>query len=456
MILIIIQTAKCQNSCSDVQNKMKGNFFFRYNQNKEKIVNYCGVKSDEKLEYSQLLDEFILGCKTEQKIGMEYERIPVFRCNNEVVPYGGDFGICELLREFAKVDNWDYILDGDNIIGLKKLHDTITLEPGCQFELSLEPQTHIKDLKKRVESIDASLKPILEEFEIKLLNMGVSPNTTYKNIKLIPKQRYHIMANYLWGILSDVMMRETAGIQVGIDFKSEEDAMRKFRLANLMMPFGTAMYANSRIRGGVDTGYKSFRALAWLNTDNERCGFATKFDKNMTFKDYVNILLDTPMIFINRSDKCVSVNGRMTFKQYMKEGFEGFTPTIEDWNLHSNLYFPEIRLRNFIEIRNHDCVGGGLEYSIPALYKGIMYSKSAMEEVEDILNKFTANEIRELRYNVARSAIHSKIGKTPILNICKEFAEISYYTLKTQGDGEEEFLTPLMEMLKKGKCPAEL
>lgn len=456
MILIIIQTAKCQNSCSDVQNKMKGNFFFRYNQNKEKIVNYCGVKSDEKLEYSQLLNEFILGCKTEQKIGMEYERIPVSRCNNEVVPYGGEFGICELLREFAKVDNWDYILDGDNIIGLKKLHDTITLEPGCQFELSLEPQTHIKDLKKRVESIDASLKPILEEFEIKLLNMGVSPNTTYKNIKLIPKQRYHIMANYLWGILSDVMMRETAGIQVGIDFKSEEDAMRKFRLANLMMPFGTAMYANSRIRGGVDTGYKSFRALAWLNTDNERCGFATKFDKNMTFKDYVNILLDTPMIFINRSDKCVSVNGRITFKQYMKEGFEGFTPTIEDWNLHSNLYFPEIRLRNFIEIRNHDCVGGGLEYSIPALYKGIMYSKSAMEEVEDILNKFTANEIRELRYNVARSAIHSKIGKTPILNICKEFAEISYYTLKTQGDEEEEFLIPLMEMLKKGKCPAEL
>lgn len=419
-------------------------------------MNYCGVKSEEKLEYSQLLDEFILGCKTEQKIGMEYERIPVSRYTNEVIPYEGDFGICELLREFAKVDNWDYILDGKNIIGLKKLHDTITLEPGCQFELSLEPQTYIKDLKKRVEEINNTLKPLLEEFEIKLLNTGVSPKTTYKNIKLIPKQRYHIMANYLWGILSDVMMRETAGIQVGIDFKSEEDAMRKFRLANLMMPFGTAMYANSRIRGGVDTGYKSFRALAWLNTDNERCGFATKFDNNMGFKNYVDTLLDTPMIFINRDDKCVSVNGRMTFKQYMKEGFEGFTPTIEDWNLHSNLYFPEVRLRNFIEIRNHDCVGGGLEYSIPALYKGIMYSKSAMEEAEDILNKFTANEIRELRYNVARSAIHSKIGKTPILSICKELAEISYYTLKTQGDGEEEFLTPLIEMLKKSKCPAEL
>ena len=414
------------------------------------------IKVDERLEYKQLLDDFILGCKTDEKIGMEYERIPVSKYGNNVIPYEGDFGMCELLREFAKADNWDYILDGTSIIGLKKLHDTITLEPGCQFELSLEPQKYIRDLKKRVETIDSAIEDLLEEFEIKFLNLGVSPKTTYKNIKLLPKKRYHIMANYLWGILSDVMMRETAGIQVGIDFKSEEDAMKKFRLANLMMPFSTAMFANSKIRGGVDTGYKSFRALAWLNTDNERCGFALEFGKNMSFRDYVNILLETPMIFINRDAKCVSINGRLTFRQYMEKGFEGFLPTIDDWRLHANLYFPEVRLRNFVEIRNHDCVGNGLEYSIPALYKGIMYSKDAIKETEGILNKFTANEIKELRYNVARYALNSKIAGKSILPICKEFAEISYYTLKTEGEGEEKFLEPLIELLKKRKCPADL
>ena len=139
----------------------------------------------------------------------------------------------------------------------------------------------------------------------------------------------------------------------------------------------------------------------------------------------------------------------------MEKGFEGFNATVDDWKLHSNLYFPEIRLRNFIEIRNHDCVGGGLEYSIPALYKGIMYSKSAIEEVEELLGKYTSNEIKELRYNVARSAIHSKLRKQSILSICKELSEISYYTLKTEDKGEEEFLLPLMEMLKRGKCPCE-
>ena len=419
-------------------------------------MNYCKTKPEEHLEYSQLLDEFILGCKTSRKIGMEYERIPLVRCTNEVAPYSGEYGVCELLREMAKSDNWDYILDDINIIGLKKLHDTITLEPGCQIELSIEPQEFIRDLKKRVEEIDTALAPVLDKFGIKLINKGVSPTTTYKNIKLLPKRRYALMANYLWGILSDVMMRETAGIQVGIDFSSEEDAMRKFRVANLMMPFATAMFANSKYRGGVDTGYKSFRALAWLNTDNERCGFATKFQDGMCFKDYVNLLLDTPMIFINRQGHTVNLNGKLTFKQFMEKGHEGFCATIEDWKLHSNLYFPEVRLRNFIEIRNHDCVGDGLEYSIPALYKGIMYSPAALEEVENMLCKYSFNEINDLRFNVARYALMAKIRKTPSLSICKELTEIAYYSLKTRCEDEEEFLNPLINILKKGKCPADL
>lgn len=419
-------------------------------------MNYCDTKQKEHLEYNQLLDEFILGCKTTQKIGFEYERIPLVKTTKEVAPYGGEYGICEALREFAKADNWDYILDDVHIIGLKKIHDTITLEPGCQVEYSVEPQELISDLKKKVENLDSELLPILDKFGIELINKGVSPTTTYKNIKLLPKRRYHIMANYLWGILSDVMMRETAGIQVGIDYKSEEDAMKKFRLANLMMPFMTAMFANSRIRGGVDTGYKSFRALAWLNTDNERCGFATKFQDGMCFKDYVETLLDTPMIFINREDKTVNINGRMTFRQFMDKGFEGFDANIEDWQLHSNLYFPEVRLRNFLEIRNHDCVGQGLEYAIPAVYKGIMYNPSAMEEVSSMLLKYSYNEINELRYNVAKYATASKLRKHPILNICKELVEIAYYSLKNQCEDEEKFLEPLSAMLKRNKIPCEI
>ena len=61
------------------------------------------IKTEERLEYGQLLDEFLLGCKAEQKVGMEYERIPVSLYGKNIIPYEGDFGMCEFLREFACV-----------------------------------------------------------------------------------------------------------------------------------------------------------------------------------------------------------------------------------------------------------------------------------------------------------------------------------------------------------------
>ena len=206
------------------------------------------LETREKLEFKDIRKIFTSGFKPADthKIGIEYERLPVASSTFEAVPYDGENGVCALLRTIAKEENWDYITDDFSIIGLKHNHDTITLEPGCQFELSLEPEFTIKKLEEKIKTLNKKFAPVLEN-------------------KLIPKKRYHIMAKYLWGILSDVMMRETAGIQCCIDFESEEDAMKKFETASKLSPFMTAMFANSPIRGGVYTGYKTFRALSWLH-----------------------------------------------------------------------------------------------------------------------------------------------------------------------------------------------
>ena len=141
-------------------------------------MNYC----KEKLSYDSIYHLYKNGCKEEKNIGMEYERIPVDRKTFESVSYYGFYGVCELLKEFASIDNWDYILDNEEIIGLKKLHDTITLEPGSQIEMSLEPQKSVSELKNKVEQIDSVLALLLDKYGIKLLNYGVSPISTYKNI----------------------------------------------------------------------------------------------------------------------------------------------------------------------------------------------------------------------------------------------------------------------------------
>lgn len=416
------------------------------------------LQTKEKLEKEDILNLFKNSCKseTEFNVGIEYERLPVSVVTDKAVPYEGEYGVCNFLRTFAKSENWDYITDDYNIIGLKQGHDTVTLEPGSQIELSIRPEKTIFDLKKKIDNLNKQMMPILDRFNINLLEYGVSPLSTHKNINLIPKRRYKIMAHYLWGILSDVMMRETAGIQGTFDFKDEADAVRKFTIANKLTPFMTAMFANSPIRGGVETGYKTFRALSWLNTDNDRCGFCGKMDEDFSFEKYVDNVLNSPIIFINREDIPIEVKGKINFREFMEKGFGDFDAELDDFKLHANLYFPEVRLRNFIEIRNHDCIGKDMIYAVLAIYKGILYNDGAMDEIEELFSGFSYKDFAELRYNVPKNALGAEICKIRAGEIAKEILYIAEKSLIEMNTCEEKFLEPVKELTFAGLCPADI
>ena len=406
------------------------------------------VNVKQKLEKKDILKLFV--GTGEEKVGIEYERLPILNSTYNAAEYYEH--IYDFLREFARNENWDYITDDYNIIGLKQGHNTITLEPGSQIELSIKPKTTLFELEKKINSINKTMQPILKKYGFSLLNYGVSPLSTHKNISLIPKERYKIMAKYLWGILSDVMMRETAGIQGTFDFIDEEDAIKKFKIANKLSPFMTAIFANSPIRGGVETGYKTFRGLSWLNTDNDRCGFACNLDNNFSFNDYIDKVINSPMIFIKKDNKNIQINGKISFAQYMNEGFESYEADIDDFLLHSNLYFPEVRLRNFIEIRNHDC--NHIPYAILAVYKGILYNKNAMDEIKNLFKVFSHQDFSELRYNVPKSALQSKIKNYETKDLANEILKIAHDSLAKTG--ENKYIEEIMELTAKGLSPADI
>lgn len=416
------------------------------------------LKVEQKIEKNDILSLYTSGYKkpTDFKIGIEYERLPIHSGSLCSVDYWEEYGLKNLLEKFAQEETWDYITDGKNIIGLQNIHDTLTLEPGCQLEISAKPEKTIFELKNKVKIINEGLQPLLNRMGIILLNYGVSPYSTYKGIHLIPKKRYKIMARYLWGILSDVMMRETAGVQCCIDFSSEEDAMRKFKLANKLTPFMTAMFANSPIRGGVDTGYKSFRALSWLNTDNDRCGFAGKISEEFSFEEYIDFIIKTPMIFIQKDDESISLDGDITFEDYINKGWGQYFATKEDYLLQANLCFPEVRMRNFIEIRNHDCVGGDLKYAIPAIYKGIMYNNIAMEECEELFKHLQYKDFSELRFNVPKNTLNTRVKKGKVQDYAVEIIKIAEKSLKSFETGEEKFLESIKEYTFNKKTPADI
>lgn len=406
--------------------------------------------------------DFYLSCKpkTNFKTGIELERLPVYKATNKATDYFGANGMYRLLRQIAYNDEWQYITDLTFINGLKKGDATITLEPGGQTEYSLAPRKTIFELKKDIENLDAKIKPILDFLGISLLEYPITPLTDGKNIEIIPKRRYQTMAKYMPGKKCYSMMRETAGIQVAIDYADEIDAMKKYKIAMMLSPFVTAIFANSPIRCGKDTGYKSYRASAWTDTDESRCGLVSSkifnHKETFSFADYVNAVFDVPVIFAQRDEKIIDMGARLTFKEFIQNGFNGLKATREDYNLHSSLFFPEVRLKNIIEIRNQDCQAGDLKYAIPALFKGILYNSDAIEEVFCTLKNLSYEDYKYLRINVPKTALNTKIQNKKVLDYAKIILNIAFRSLSKMETGEEKLLEPIMNLTYDGLCPADI
>lgn len=415
---------------------------------------------------SDLCEIFLSGCKdcSQKNIGLEYEKLGIKKTNFEAASY---FDISSFLLNFQKKtkENWLNIKDNDALVGLVSKNGTITLEPGAQTELSLKPMQNIFDIETYLKTYNIETAKIADKQGVIWLGYGIQPISTYRNINIIPKKRYECMTRYLPNVAPKpfIMMRETAGIQVSVDYKSEEDAMKKFALSLKLSPIVSAMFANSPIRNGRLTKYKSNRALSWLEMDSTRCGLvsAKALRKgDFTFQDYVEILLDVPMIFIERENSLgykntINLSG-LTFREFLKNGHEGYFATKEDWLLHLSLYFPDVRFKNYIEIRNHDNQRQELICSIPAFWKGLLYNDDAISAVEELLKDFSYFDFEYLRRMTPKNGLDVKIKHHNLKDYAQELVKISSQSLKLYGLGEEVFLIPIEELLKKNLTPADI
>ena len=410
------------------------------------------------IDTSVLTEIFRSGCKSSEKVGIEYEKLGVYEKNFKAVRYPD---IARFLQTY-KNGNWSGVYEGNNIIGLKNETGTISLEPGSQFELSLNPQDTIGQIAEKIEDYNKKTGEIAEKMGIIWLGYGIQPLSTNKNIKIIPKERYEYMTQYLPTVAKKplVMMRETSGIQTGIDYRSEEDAMRKLSLALKLSPIVSAMFANSPIRNGKLSGYKSYRALSWLHTDNDRCGLVSaklfERDFEFTFEDYAKILLDVPMIFIERAGIGAIPVKNLTFARFLKDGYEGFSAKIEDWELHLSLYFPDVRLKSYLEIRNHDNQRSGLICAVPAFWKGLMYNENAFNAAEEAVKSFNYIDFEYMRRKTPKCGLNLNIRGHKIAYIALELLKISHSSLKSAQNNEEKYLEPIIELAAQGLTPADV
>jgi glutamate--cysteine ligase len=416
----------------------------------------------------QLVAYLEAGCKPKDawRIGTEHEKFAFRLSDLRPLPYAGPQGIGALLEGLRRF-GWDPVYEGENLIALTKPdRSSVTLEPGGQLELSGAPVETIHQTCAELQEHLREAKIVGAELGTGLLGLGFQPKWPREEIPWMPKGRYAIMRAYMpkKGRHGLDMMLRTCTVQVNLDFESEPCMVKKFRLGLALQPLAVALFANSPFADGRPTGYLSYRSFVWTDTDPDRCGtLPFVFEDGMGFERYVDYMLDVPMYFVYRDGRYIDASGQ-SFRDFLAgrlPAFPGEVPTVGDWEDHLTTVFPEVRLKRFLEMRGADGGPWAPLCALPALWVGLLYDDTAMSAAFDLVKGWTKSDHGQLRLDVPRYALRTEFKGRPLLSLAREMVAIAREGLKrrarTNSLGEDEchFLDPLMEILDKGRTPAE-
>ncbi len=418
----------------------------------------CIIKQKE-LTFEDIISYYIKGENQNQRIGLEYERISI---DSKTFKQASFKNLFEIIKDFSKINGFELIYDNETIIGAKNNEGTsISLEPGGQFELSLAPKDKLYNIHFEAQNYLSQIDYIAEKYGIKFFAIGNQPKTTFKEMEILNKRRYKIMADYLpkIGHLAPVMMRETAGVQINLDYKNSADAKRKIKAAILISPFLTGFFANSPFRENKLTNYKSVRALAWKYTGPDRCNLFYKDIIDSNYKNiyelYANYILDVPMIFVSRENNYLELNGKITFREFMKKGYKGLSAAMEDYLVHQSLCFPDIRLKNCIEIRNHDSQNLDVAIGIGAIYKGLLYNDDSIDKILDYFAPLNSSDLENYGFLAAKFGVNFDVEKlkTAAFEIVKKLLYMAQFNLEAD---EQKYLDWLIDLVNSKRCIADI
>jgi glutamate--cysteine ligase len=336
---------------------------------------------------------------------------------------------------------------------------SISLEPGGQLELSGRPFKCAHECARELRRHLALTRALGAELGQQWLGVGYRPFGTVADAQWMPKGRYGRMREHLsrTGRLALDMMTMTATVQANFDYRDEADMAFKVRAATSISSLVAALFANSPIVQGKESGYLSFRTQVWREMDPARCGLLeAAYRPNFGYHAYAEWALDVPMIFVRRNGTYRDPRG-LTFRGFLAEGLEGERASMSDWEDHLTTLFPEVRLKKVIEVRGAD--GGTYEMcaALPALWKGLLYDRDALAAAEALIDLPFAERVA-FQESVAREALAARANGHRALDLCRELVSFAAAGLKRQtscGADEQPFLDPLRELIEEGRCPAE-
>jgi glutamate--cysteine ligase len=268
----------------------------------------------------------------------------------------------------------------------------VSVEPGGQIEFSSAPFEKISDL---VTNVVHGLKIIetASEGNLVFLSHGTNPIALDDHPLLLPKERYQIMTRYFQSapqLRGIDMMRHTATVQANLDIFGDKNWQDAVNLTLILIPLTRHLFANSKFFKNKKIMSYSERQEIWKKMDPSRSRIPAQllFAENIECayaqwakKAYVFFIEGLP---IHEQP----LYQELTFEEWFKNGYKGTRPTVESWENHLATLFPDLRLRDFLEIRHIDAQPFEHSLAPVAFFYALLKNNKTRRNTWKILKKF--------------------------------------------------------------------
>lgn len=404
------------------------------------------------------------------RIGAEHEKFGFDKSTLRRPAYDGPGGIKAMLDGLTRF-GWTPVLEGDHVIALERKNAegfsaSISLEPGGQFELSGAPLKDIHDICNETGQHLMEVKQVADQLNLGFLGLGFDPLWRREDIPVMPKGRYDVMRAYMprKGRLGLDMMLRTCTIQANLDFDSEADMVMKFRTSLALQPIATALFANSPFTEGKPNGFLSARANVWTDTDPDRTGMlGFVFEDGFGYERYADYALDAPMYFAKRGETYVDLSGQ-SFRAFIEgklDALPGDRATVQDWADHLTTLFPEVRLKQYLEMRGADGGPWSRICALPALWAGILYDAPSLAAAWDLCKDWDIADHERLRRDVTRLGLKAEVGGRSVRDVAVDMVNIAKQGLKNRARfsggmvDERGYITELEDIADSGVTSAD-
>jgi glutamate--cysteine ligase len=163
------------------------------------------------------------------------------------------------------------------------------------------------------------------------------------------------------------------------------------------------------------------------------------------------------MIFVQRGGRYLGAVAGLRFSEFLERGRAGVTPVFGDWADHLTTIFTDARLKQHVELRSADANDLEMSLALQALWKGLLYDSSALDESLRLAPRLKGGDALSLRERVAREGLAARHAGVDVLRLARELVTLAAEGLKRVAPEEVSYLDVLCaRVVSEGVCPADI